>query len=151
MNEKISIEWTDQDLQEYEAVFLEELEYIKGYILQAIQWLIPKPTDREHIVSIWLLLPEEIEIKGETFDLEDLIPGDFFIEIIVEPNRNLTVNLHQKIMYDSDEGFKFDEKAVGYVTIPPFNSFTLDQRQKLSEALHAFFRGSELDPDSFSV
>jgi len=75
MIDQVSIEWVREELREYEMFFLDELEYIKGYIIQAVSWLISRPPEWTHAIKIWLNL-DEIPLQE-----------DYYITVVVEPDK----------------------------------------------------------------
>ena len=131
-SEKISIDWDKDGYEEFEDIFLEELQQMKGYILQAILWLNEKPHDRHHVVRIELkdenLLHAFEKIESEV---------SYFVEIYFEPDRRINIALMERD-YDAPR-----ERVIGFIQIPPLYTWTKEEREVLREKLRQFFNVKE--------
>jgi len=122
---KLYIEWVREDLIEHEKFFLEELEYIKGYILQAVMWLTSRPPEWTHVVKIWLNLDEA--------PLEE----DFYITVVIEPDKKISIALRE---ISFNENIEVEEYTDGYVHIPPFDSEKLSEIEALREKVIEYIK-----------
>ncbi len=107
-----SIEWLEKEYQQYELSFLQLLNEIKGYIIQALFWLKKKPGDVNHRVQISLDVSETP------------IQGDFYLELYYEPDGKAMINI-----ISIGNG----ETGIGFVRFPPLDTFSLDDWKKLGE------------------
>jgi len=128
VTEDIKIEWEDwvpDSIKDYESVFLKELEIIKGYILEALLWLSKKPNEPHHSVIIRLNIEEE--------DIDD----DYFIDMYFEPDKSVSMSLHQVTI---DENIVSHEYIAGWVHFPPTKSLNIKEIHKLRKDVIEFFK-----------
>jgi len=121
----ISIDWLREELKDFETFFVEELEEIRGYILQTALWLTSRPSQWEHVVTIWLNL--------ESFPHEE----DFFITIEVEHNKMIEIALHQVSL---NENLDVDHYTVGHILMPPFESMCREEREELRKEIIGYLK-----------
>lgn len=127
MTEDIKIEWEDwvpDSIKDYESVFLKELEIIKGYILEALLWLSKKPNEPHHSISIRLNIEEDID-------------DDYFIDMYFEPDKSVSISLHQVTI---DENIVSHEYIAGWVHFPPMKSLNIQEIHKLRKDVIEFFK-----------
>lgn len=129
MTQDISIEWFYEGFEELEDYILKELENIKSYIGEAISFLVSRPKEVTHSVQIWLNLPEDLP--------EELFEGDFFIDIIIEPSKYLSITLYQIGLTDDIDVEKY---MVGIVHVPPYDSYKLSQIEGAREQIREYLK-----------
>lgn len=119
-----SIEWLEKEYQQYESSFLQLLNEIKGYIIQALFWLKNKPGDVNHRVHVSLDVSETPII------------GDFYLELYYEPDGKAMINI-----ISIENG----ENGIGFVRFPPLDTFSLDDWNKLGEKFLELYKTMDRD------